>query len=90
MRDIGSVIDTPWEIPRRTGVNFTRASGTSCGTLCSDFLADIAEVGDSDFEKEQQALDSKENFPGKKQNALWRSTGKGLVKQLGCTFCLPG
>ena len=41
------------------------ASVTSCGTLCSDFLAGIAEVGDTDMEKEQNTLDSTENFPGK-------------------------
>jgi hypothetical protein len=43
-----------------------QASVTSCGTHCSDFLADIAKVKDTDIEQQQQqALHSKENFPHK-------------------------
>lgn len=37
----------------------------SCGTLCSDFLADVAQVGDTDVEQQQQELDSKESYPRK-------------------------
>lgn len=64
MRENESVIETPWKIPRRTGVNFVWAGVASPGILCSDVIADIAEVGDTDVEK-QQNIDSTETFPGK-------------------------
>lgn len=89
MRENDSAIEAPCKIPRRTAVNFMRTSVASCDTLRSDCLADIAQVGDTDVEQQQQELDSKEKFPGKEQCPV-EINRKGLNKQSGYTFCLPG